>query len=196
MMRDDVGERFLLLAVEGAFLQGLQRLGGQRPCCLSGIRTIRTGSRPTHRRRRRPFRRSGARPPSRWCGSAGVGCNTRRRCARRCPCCLILSSYRCGHLMLFLLGAEAQFVDPVDHFAQVVATLDFVFQLAEYLADLVFDGIGSAGALFEAVQVGEELCARRSRPGRRRSARGCGRVCRRRSFGAAQLAHWYCSSRM
>ena len=45
----------------------------------------------------------------------------------------------------------------VDNLAQVVAALNLVLDLAEYLPDLVFDGIRSAGLLLEAVEVREEL---------------------------------------
>ena len=60
-------------------------------------------------------------------------------------------------LVLLGLRAEAQFVDVVDDLAQVVAALNLVFDLAEDLADLVFDGVRAGGLLLEAVQVGEEL---------------------------------------
>ena len=60
-------------------------------------------------------------------------------------------------LVLLGLRAEAQLVDVVDDLAQVVAALDLVLDLAEDLADLVFDGVRPAGLLLEAVQVGEEL---------------------------------------
>ena len=43
--------------------------------------------------------------------------------------------------MLFSLRTEAQLINQVDHLTQVVAALDLVLQLAENLADLVFDGI-------------------------------------------------------
>ena len=59
--------------------------------------------------------------------------------------------------MLLGLRAEAQLVDVVDDLAQVVAALDLVLDLAEDLADLVFDGVRPAGPLLEAVQVGKEL---------------------------------------
>ena len=45
----------------------------------------------------------------------------------------------------------------VDDFAEVVAALDLVADLPEDLADLVFDGVRSAGALFETVEVRKEL---------------------------------------
>ena len=60
-------------------------------------------------------------------------------------------------LVLLGLRAEAQLVDVVDDLAQVVAALDLVLDLAEDLADLVFDGVRPAGLLLEAVQVGKEL---------------------------------------
>ena len=51
----------------------------------------------------------------------------------------------------------AQLVHRLDHVAQVVAALDLVLDLAEDFTNLVFDGVGPAGALLEARQVGEEL---------------------------------------
>ena len=59
--------------------------------------------------------------------------------------------------MLLSLRAEAQFVDVIDDFAQIVAAGDFVFDLAEDFADLVFDVVRSLGLLLEGVQAGEEL---------------------------------------
>ena len=59
--------------------------------------------------------------------------------------------------MLLGLRAEAQFVDVVDDLAQVVAALNLVLDLAEDLADLVFDGVRPAGSLRKPVQVGKEL---------------------------------------
>ena len=45
--RDDVGERLLLLAVEGACPEGLEVLGGEVALRPSGSRTPRTGSPPS-----------------------------------------------------------------------------------------------------------------------------------------------------
>jgi hypothetical protein len=59
--------------------------------------------------------------------------------------------------VLLGLGAEAQFVDVVDDFAQVVAARDLVLDLAEDFADLVFDGVRPGGLQLETVQVGEQL---------------------------------------
>jgi hypothetical protein len=47
-------------------------------------------------------------------------------------------------LVLLGLRAEAQLVDMVDDLAQVVAALNLVFDLAEDLPDLVFDGVWPA----------------------------------------------------
>ena len=60
-------------------------------------------------------------------------------------------------LVFFRLRPEAQFVNVVDDLAEVVAALDLVLNLAEDLPDFVFDGVGAAGLLLEAVQVGEKL---------------------------------------
>ena len=60
-------------------------------------------------------------------------------------------------LVLLRLGAQAQAIEPIDDFAQVVAAADLVAQFAEDLADLVFDRVRPAGALLEALQVGEQL---------------------------------------
>ena len=45
----------------------------------------------------------------------------------------------------------------VDDLPQVVAALDAVFELAEDLANLVFDGVRPGGFLLEGVQVGEQF---------------------------------------
>jgi len=55
--------------------------------------------------------------------------------------------------VLLVLRAEAEFVDVVDDLTQVVAALDLVLDLAEDLADLVFDGVRAAGFLFEPVKL-------------------------------------------
>lgn len=50
-----------------------------------------------------------------------------------------------------------QLVDVVDDFAQVVAAVDLVLDLAENFADFVFKGIRPTGLLLEAMQVGEQF---------------------------------------
>ena len=59
--------------------------------------------------------------------------------------------------MLFGLRAEAQGVDDLGDFAEVVAALGAVFELSEDFPDLVLDGVRPGGLLLEAVQVGEEF---------------------------------------
>jgi hypothetical protein len=59
--------------------------------------------------------------------------------------------------VLFLLRAETQLVDVVDDFAKVVAAVNLVFDFAKNLADFVFDRVGAAGLLLEAVEVGKQL---------------------------------------
>jgi len=62
-----------------------------------------------------------------------------------------------GELVLLLLRAEAQSVDQLQGIAQAVAAGELVADLAEDLADLVFDGVRPGGALAKALQVGEQL---------------------------------------
>src|SRR5260370_35590093 len=64
-----------------------------------------------------------------------------------------------GQLVLLGLRAEAQLVYVVDDLAQVVAALDLVLDFAEDFANLVFDGVRTAGLLLEAVKIGKKLAA-------------------------------------
>ncbi|MFO1000983.1 MAG: hypothetical protein U0936_11625 [Planctomycetaceae bacterium] len=59
--------------------------------------------------------------------------------------------------MLLRLRSKPQFVDVVENLAKVVTAGDLVSDLAEDLADLVFDRIRSAGFLLERFQVREQL---------------------------------------
>jgi hypothetical protein len=59
--------------------------------------------------------------------------------------------------MLLSLRVEAEGFDQLHDFAQVVAGLELVFELAEDLTDLVLDGVGAVRPLFETLQLGEEL---------------------------------------
>ena len=56
-----------------------------------------------------------------------------------------------AQLVLFRLRAEAELIDMVDDLAEVVAARNLVLDLAEDFTDLVFDGVGAAGLLLEAV---------------------------------------------
>jgi len=51
--------------------------------------------------------------------------------------------------MFFSAAAESQFIHPVNHFPQVIAALNLVFQFAEDLTDFIFDGGGAFGGGFE-----------------------------------------------
>jgi hypothetical protein len=59
--------------------------------------------------------------------------------------------------VLLFLGAKPQLVDVLQGIPQAVATLKLVLDLAKNLANLVFDGVGAAGPLLEALQVGKQL---------------------------------------
>src|SRR6185437_15042479 len=60
-------------------------------------------------------------------------------------------------LMLLCLRSEAQLVDVVDDFSQVVSAGNLVLDLAEDFADLVFNGVRPARLLLESMQIGKEL---------------------------------------
>jgi hypothetical protein len=154
--RDDVGERLLLLAVEGAFLENLVVFGGEAGLRFHIVERL-------------------AQEAGRADGVIGDlfadpgfdhlddGANERARG-------IILAAVAAGvahpldfffvklrQFVLFGLGTEAQFVDVVDDFAEVVARLNLVFDLAEDFADLVFDGVRPGRLLLEAMKVGEKL---------------------------------------
>ena len=61
------------------------------------------------------------------------------------------------HFMLLFMRTKAQLIDPIDDFAEIVAALDLVFQLAKNFADLIFNGVGIFGVGFELFEVGKEL---------------------------------------
>jgi len=60
-------------------------------------------------------------------------------------------------LVLLDLRIESKFVDVVNDLPQVVTALDAVFNLAEDLTNLIFDGIWAGGTLFKTHQVWEQL---------------------------------------
>jgi len=62
-----------------------------------------------------------------------------------------------GKFVLLGLGAEAQLVNVIDDFAQVVAALDLVLYLPKDLPDFVFDGVRPARPLRETVQIRKRL---------------------------------------
>jgi hypothetical protein len=57
--------------------------------------------------------------------------------------------------VFFGLRAEAQFINVFNDLTQIIAARDFVFDLSEDFADLVFDSVRPAGLLIEAVQIRE-----------------------------------------
>ena len=59
--------------------------------------------------------------------------------------------------MLFRLRTKAQLVNVINGFAQVVAAVNLVFDLAKNLADLVFNRVRTTRPLFEAVEIRDEL---------------------------------------
>ena len=62
-----------------------------------------------------------------------------------------------GQFVFLSLGTEVQLVNLVDDLAQVVAALNLVLDLSKYLPNLVFNGVGAARLLLEAVQVGKKF---------------------------------------
>ena len=59
--------------------------------------------------------------------------------------------------MLLDLGTETQAIDVFQCIPERIATGKAVFDFTEDFTDFVFDGIRAGGALFEALQVGEEI---------------------------------------
>ena len=154
--RDDVGQRFLFLAVEGALLQRLDIAGGKAGPGLEVIERLAQKAR----------RATGAVVNALadcWLHHLHHGANQRPRgvvltaVAPGIAHVLDLGFIQVRQLVLFGLRAEAQFVNVVDDLAQVVAAVDLVFDLAKDFANLVLEGIRPAGLLLETVQVGKEF---------------------------------------
>ncbi len=152
--RDHVGQGLLLLAVEGAGLEGLQVLGGERARALQVVEGLAQEARGTAGPVVDGLADLGVDHPDHGAdeGARGV---VLAAVAPGVAHALDLFLIEGGELVLLGLGAEAQGVDVVYDLAQVVAAGDLVFDLAEDLADLVFDGVGPGGPALEAVQVGE-----------------------------------------
>jgi hypothetical protein len=62
-----------------------------------------------------------------------------------------------AHFVFLCVGAETELVDQVNHFAQIIAALQFVFDFRENFANLVFNGVGALGFEFELFEVGKSL---------------------------------------
>jgi hypothetical protein len=152
---DDVGEGFLLLAVEGALLKRLEVLG-RKPRLVEIVVRFAQEAR----------RAAGAVVDSLTDGRLNDPDHGADQRARRVVLAAVapgvahvpdLGFVEMRQLVLFGLRAEAQGVDGLDDFAQVVPAGDLVFDLAEDLADLVFDRVRPGGLLLEAGQVGKQL---------------------------------------
>ena len=155
--RDDIGQRFLFLAVERAFLQ----------CPILCRRAFGIGPLQVVKR----FAKEACRTArgvadgfaDLWVHDLNDGTNQRARGVVFAAVppgvahVFDLGFVQVGQFILFRLGLEAQFVDVVDDLPQVVAALDAVFDLAEDLANLVFDGVRPGGFLLEGVQVREQF---------------------------------------
>ena len=155
--RDDVGEGLLFLPVEGALLQGAVLGGGALG--VLGAEVIEGFAEEAGRADGGVA--DGLAEPGR--GDSDDGADERARgvvfaaVATGIAHVFDLGLVEVRELVLLGLGREAEFVDVVDYFAEVVAALDAVLNLAEDFADLVFDGVRAGGLGLEAVQVGEEL---------------------------------------
>ena len=153
---DDVGQRLLFLAVEGALLQGLDIRGGearpgleiveglaQETCRTDGaVIDALTDLRLDHLDDGADQRTGGVILAAVAPGVAHVP---------------DFGLVEVGQLVLLGLGAEAQLVDVVDDVAQDVAAADLVLDLAEYLADFELNGVRPGRLLLETVQIGKEL---------------------------------------
>lgn len=153
---DDVGQRFLLLAVKCSLLKYLRLLAGKGLAAFQ----ISEGLTKEARRAAGAVIDLVADPGGHHLDDGGdqrTGGVVFAAISPGVAHILDLVLVQVAHLVLLGVGAEAQLVDAVDHFPQVVATLDAVLELAEYLADLVLDGIGRLGTGLELPEVGEEL---------------------------------------
>jgi len=154
--RDDVGERLLLLPVEGALLERLHFLGRQTLLRTQVVKGLAKEA------GRADDAITDALPDMRL---DHFDNGTYERAWR-----VILTAVAPGvahvpdfgfvevrQLVFFGLRAEAQLVNMIDDLAEVVTALNLVLDLAEDLADLVFKGIWAAGLCRKAVQIRKEL---------------------------------------
>ena len=137
---DYIGEGLLLLAVKGAGLEFFA-VGDVLCLLISAARKTRKGSLRSRGPRRRSSRRFAADD-----GEHGADERARRVILAAVPSGVAhganLRLIEVGEFMLFSLRVEAEGIDQLDDFAEVVAGLELVFEFAEDLADLVLDGVG------------------------------------------------------
>ena len=155
--RDDVGQGLLFLAEESALLQ--RAVLGSGPFGVLSAEVLKGFAKEA-------CRTDGGVAdglPELWVRDRNNGANqwtwgvVLAAVAPGVPHVFDLGFVEVRQLVLLGLGLEAEFVDVVDGFAQVVTALDTVLDLAKDFADLVFDGVRAGGLLLEAVQVREEL---------------------------------------
>ena len=154
--RNDIGQRLLLLAVEGLFLKrldvpgsefatGLQIVEGLAEKAPRATGTVIDGLadlRSNHLDHGTDERARGVILAAVAAGIAHA---------------LDLLLVERGEFVLLHLRPETQLVDVVNDLAQVVAAGNLVFDLAENLADFVFNGARPGGPLREIVEIGKEL---------------------------------------
>jgi len=157
--RDHIGEALLLLAGKGAVLEGVEVFGAEFAAGGAALAHEFEGfAQEAGGAHRRVVDRL-----------ADLGVHHLHNGADQRPGRVVLTTVAAGvahaldlfliehrELVLLGLGAEAQTIDHIDDFAQVVTAADLVAQFAEDLADLVFNRVRPAGALLEALQVGEQ----------------------------------------
>ena len=155
--RDHVGERLLLLPVEGRFLQTLVLRGAALWVLrLEIVKGLAKKARRSHGGIADRLARLGV-------GDLDDGANQRARgviltaVASGVAHILDLRFVQVRELVLLALGCKAEFVDVVDDLAQVVSALDAVLYLAEDFADFVFDGVGAGGLGLETLQMRKEF---------------------------------------
>ena len=154
-----IGQAFFLLAVEGSFLQDLKLAGGEL-AAIPWVAQIRMGL------AQEPCRTHGAiinALANLWFDNLDHGANQGARrivfatVAPGVAHVLDLGLIQMGEFMALLLGAEAQGIHQLQHLAQVVAALEPVSDLVEYLANLVFNGVWTGSLVPEALKIGKKI---------------------------------------
>ena len=142
---DDIGQRLFFLAVKGFLLQGLRIAGGQVLAVFQIFKRLAQKASRTDRAVINLVADGGSDH-----FHDGLDQRTRRvvfaAVSSRVAHVLDFVFVQMRHLMLFGMGTKAEFIDAIDDFPQVIAALNLVFQLAENLADLIFDGVGASAS--------------------------------------------------
>lgn len=141
---DDVGKRHLFLAVEGFFLERFRVFCGQVLARFQVFKRLRQKARRSDRAVIHLVADGG----SNYLHDGfyeRAGRVVFAAVSARVAHVLDFVFVQVRHLMLFSVGTKAEFINTINDFAQVIAALNLVFQLAENLADFVFDGVGAFG---------------------------------------------------